>query len=808
MASTRQIFELGLNAGLSTAESSIVWTDFSSLVVKYYQEQGRDRAINRMEAGTIKVVANNKDRRFDPLNTSSPYYPNLKLRRRMRRRTEFPWLPGLQYNPNFDFGTVGWTVTSATLATTAGAYYSSTGSANLAARVTATGAGLTTLLPTAAQYIEVTPGELLTITARAKRGALVSGSDRNSYIQVIFYQSDKTTVVSTVGSTTGVQNTTSFARRELAGSTVPALAAYAAVALRTAAGVSGDATDWSTVVVEKTPVVLDKTKFYGYLDSIPQQIDGFNGLYVGMEATDGFARMATIDLKKSFYEYTINLAANKPSTLYRFAEPPGTTNVVETFDPFSNVGVYGSRVEKVQSEINGEDVSAMRRLDAGYNYATNVAATIPGGAIAPYGSEVFSVMAIFNGDENGPGDFSVFWDVPTTSITDHTMNFTMTGTVNAGTGMIDWAFFTTHYHTDGNISILQSTWSEPITRAAIIGPHSVIYTKNGTTKALYFDGVARTVTGTLYAADLIGPVGDMRFAMGTATADVRPGFDEFAIWRGTAISSTVAANIHASLILPLAGQKTGARITSLLDIGEWPADLRSISTGISTLQEILMFQSLLEAVQQAASSENGAAYMLGSGVLKFRDRHELLKAPYNTVQFTFGAPPSGTELPYESFEPDYDIQRVVNLVHSGRRGGQIFETRKQSSIDEYGHQDHEKTDLEVQSDNEAVSYAQWVLESGEPDLIINSIKIKPMGDAPLHVAANTIFLEDLLRVIRRYSAGGTNFDRNLRVQKIIESGDGNDWQLEYWLDSNSVKQYMILDDPVLGLLDGTNMLAY
>lgn len=62
------------------------WTDVSSYIREIGIRRGRSRVMSRMETGTVDAVFDNRDRRFEPLNTGSPYSPNVIPGRRGRVR--------------------------------------------------------------------------------------------------------------------------------------------------------------------------------------------------------------------------------------------------------------------------------------------------------------------------------------------------------------------------------------------------------------------------------------------------------------------------------------------------------------------------------------------------------------------------------------------------------------------------------------------------------------------------------------------------------------------------------------------------
>ncbi|MBI4496318.1 MAG: hypothetical protein HY689_00230 [Chloroflexi bacterium] len=60
------------------------WTDVSDYVRGVSIRRGRQHELARMEAGTCTLTLDNRDRRFDPANTGSPYSPNVIPMRRVR----------------------------------------------------------------------------------------------------------------------------------------------------------------------------------------------------------------------------------------------------------------------------------------------------------------------------------------------------------------------------------------------------------------------------------------------------------------------------------------------------------------------------------------------------------------------------------------------------------------------------------------------------------------------------------------------------------------------------------------------------
>lgn len=60
------------------------WTDITAYVMAVETRRGRNNELDRFDAGTARILARNLDRRFDPLHTASPYYPNVLPLRQVR----------------------------------------------------------------------------------------------------------------------------------------------------------------------------------------------------------------------------------------------------------------------------------------------------------------------------------------------------------------------------------------------------------------------------------------------------------------------------------------------------------------------------------------------------------------------------------------------------------------------------------------------------------------------------------------------------------------------------------------------------
>ena len=62
----------------------VAWTDITDYVRSFSTRRGRNHELGKMQAGEASLTLDNRDRRFDPTNTASPYYPNVLPMRHCR----------------------------------------------------------------------------------------------------------------------------------------------------------------------------------------------------------------------------------------------------------------------------------------------------------------------------------------------------------------------------------------------------------------------------------------------------------------------------------------------------------------------------------------------------------------------------------------------------------------------------------------------------------------------------------------------------------------------------------------------------
>lgn len=153
-----------------------------------------------------------------------------------------------------------------------------------------------------------------------------------------------------------------------------------------------------------------------------------------------------------------------------------------------------------------------------------------------------------------------------------------------------------------------------------------------------------------------------------------------------------------------AGQTTGTRIGKILDDVQWPASMRTISTGNATcLADPATIRTTLEAVKNVEFSEGlGAFYMSPDGTAIFKSRSEVTKTLANTA-IAFN---QTTGIPYKNLKYAYDDKLIINDVKFNRVGGTAQNVYSQASIDRYFPHSLTQENLVAETDAQILGAAQ------------------------------------------------------------------------------------------------------
>jgi len=257
------------------------------------------------------------------------------------------------------------------------------------------------------------------------------------------------------------------------------------------------------------------------------------------------------------------------------------------------------------------------------------------------------------------------------------------------------------------------------------------------------------------------------------------------------------------------GEDSGARVNRILDSVLWPAADRLVSTGDSTLQATTLEGNALTELFLVADSELGELYVDQAGQVTFRNRHAMLQdARSNTSQATFGDG-GGSELLYNDLGISYDDTTIRNLVQVARAGGTQQTAQDATSRTEYLTHTHNRTDLLLQTDTEAADYAGWILgQSSTPELRFDTVTILPRRDeTALFPQVLGRQFGDRITIVRRPPGGGSTITKDVIIRGVVHEIAPLQWRTTWTLQAATKYAYLVLDDPILGVLD-TNRLAF
>ncbi|MFI9558879.1 hypothetical protein [Nonomuraea endophytica] len=338
----------------------------------------------------------------------------------------------------------------------------------------------------------------------------------------------------------------------------------------------------------------------------------------------------------------------------------------------------------------------------------------------------------------------------------------------------------------------------------------------------YCDGTqpACSWTGTAHNSSSSRP--------GSFTWDLFRGFAEDWLldWEGDYESEIVvpcidalgqlATDDRAAVAAVGAGEDSGARVTRILNSLGWPIGDRLIGVGNSTLQATTLDGSGLAELQLVADTEIGELYQDGAGRVVFRNRQAILTDERSTtVQARFGG--ATDQLPYHKVGISYEQQQVANSVRITRVGGAAAQVAFDAAAiaDAHATRTYERTDLIMQSDAEALSYAQLVLAMvKEPELRFNELELRPQK-APEQLFPQVLGRQvgDRIQVEGHPPGGGQSVIREVFVRGIeheIRGKPGNQprWQTRWVLQSATrAGNFWTLGHPELGKVD-SNGLVY
>jgi hypothetical protein len=255
-----------------------------------------------------------------------------------------------------------------------------------------------------------------------------------------------------------------------------------------------------------------------------------------------------------------------------------------------------------------------------------------------------------------------------------------------------------------------------------------------------------------------------------------------------------------------AGDLSGTRVNQILDEIDWPAAMRDVDAGLTTMQtDPGTNRTSLAALNTVASSEYGSLYVDASGSFVFQDR--------SVTAGSVGGTPTifadnGTGIDY--FDANWILNDVLifNKATITRTGGTPQVALNQASIDKYFLHSYFLDNLLMQTDAVALDYAQsYVASRAETEIHVNTIVLDlytPNYNTGIIAALDLDFF-DPIKVITT-QPGGSTLEKRLQIFGVRMNITPNSWRTAF-TTLEPILEAFILNDTIYGTLD-YNVLSY
>ena len=255
-----------------------------------------------------------------------------------------------------------------------------------------------------------------------------------------------------------------------------------------------------------------------------------------------------------------------------------------------------------------------------------------------------------------------------------------------------------------------------------------------------------------------------------------------------------------------AGQLSGARINNLLDQVAWPASMRDVDAGQTTMQADPGTQrTALAACQTVATSEYGAFYVDATGSFVFQDR-ALTSSSIGGTPTAFTD--TGGEIRY--FDAQWVLNDVLiyNQANITRSGGTTQQTSNAASIAKYFLHSYTQTDLLMQTDAVALDYGQaYVASRAETSVRCDALTLDLYTEnynAGIVAALGLDFFDPI--TVTTTQPGSSSLVKTLQIFGVAMTIKPNKWQVKFTTLEPIIDAF-ILNSTEYGVLD-TSSLSY
>jgi len=255
-----------------------------------------------------------------------------------------------------------------------------------------------------------------------------------------------------------------------------------------------------------------------------------------------------------------------------------------------------------------------------------------------------------------------------------------------------------------------------------------------------------------------------------------------------------------------AGNLSGTRVNQILDQISWPASMRDVDAGLTTMQaDPGTTRTSLAALQTVADSEYGAIYVDASGSFVFQDR--------SVTAASIGGTPTvfaddGTGIKYANAIWKLDDTLVFNSATITRTGGTPQVATNAASIIKYFIHSYFLNNLLMQTDAVALDYAQaYVASRAETSIRCDAVELdlySPDYNAGIIAALDLDFFDPITVITTQ--PGGSTLNKTLQIFGVGMNISPNSWKTVF-TTLEPVLDALILNNNIYGTLD-YNVLSY
>ena len=224
-----------------------------------------------------------------------------------------------------------------------------------------------------------------------------------------------------------------------------------------------------------------------------------------------------------------------------------------------------------------------------------------------------------------------------------------------------------------------------------------------------------------------------------------------------------------------AGQTTAQRVQSILTMIAWPPSFTSIGTGATTcVADPGTTRTVLEAIQTAEFTEQGAFYINENGVATFKGRQFVVDAQAASPT-VFNQ--TGTGINYAGITFALDDKTIVNKATVTRIGGTAQTYSDATSIAQYFTRSITATDMLMQTDANALALATaYVTSRKETSIRIETITLDLVTPNYADGVLAGLSLDFFNTVdITNEQPGGSTIQKKLQIQGIAHTITPNTW---------------------------------